>query len=118
MDSPKTTRIIAKILWKPFAWLAALTLLLGLAYTLYGLVSHPAISTRQMVAIIQQAGHGKVDFVQDHRVDGILAAQVRYPNHSLHTVFFLAHDGKSGALSSAAMSTTITANRGWWYGPE
>jgi hypothetical protein len=97
MDSPKTTnRIIAKI-WKPFAWLAALTLLLGLAYlayTLYGLVSHPAVSTRQVRTAIQQAGHGKVDFVQDNRVDGILAAQVRYPNHSLHTVFFLTHDGK------------------------
>ena len=76
--------------------LVGLLLLMGIGYLAF--IAIPSISgpvsTRQMATVIRQAGHGKVRMVQDHTVNGIPAARVRYPDHSLHTVFFLAHDGK------------------------
>lgn len=90
MDLIKKLRVSCK----PFV-VVALMLLFGLVclvYAVYGTSSQ--VSTQQMADVIWQAGHGKVDLVQDRRVDGIPAAQVRYPNHSLHTVFFLVHAGK------------------------
>ena len=93
MDSAKI-RMAGSLAWKPIAGMVALIFLPFLVFWMWGSHSHSLVSNRQMAAVIRQAGHGKVDFVQSNRVDGIPAAQVRYPNRSLHTVFFLAHDGK------------------------
>ncbi|WP_414041480.1 hypothetical protein ACJU26_05310 [Acidithiobacillus sp. M4-SHS-6] len=81
------------ILARPFLILLALVLLLGLGYAT-SILLHPTVRTRQIASVIRHAGHGKVAFVQARRADGILTAQVRYPNQSLHTVFFLTHNGK------------------------
>ncbi len=37
---------------------------------------------------INTAGHGRVKFVQAQTIDGITVAQVRYPDGSLHNVYF------------------------------
>jgi hypothetical protein len=52
---------------------------------------HHTLTTQQMRAVTQTAGHGKVTFVQAKTIHGISVALVRYPDHTLHTVFFLAH---------------------------
>ena len=38
--------------------------------------------------VVNAAGHGRVKFVQAQTMDGIPVAQVRYPNGSLHNVYF------------------------------
>ena len=93
MDSAKI-RMAGSLLWKPIAGVIALIFLLVLVFWMWESHSPSLVSNRQMTAVIRQAGHGKVEFRQSMDVDGIPAAQVRYPNHSLHTVFFFAHDGK------------------------
>ena len=93
MDSTKI-RMEGSLVWKPIVGVFGGLIL----FVLLGLIpfhnQHPAVRNRQMAAVVRQAGHGKVAFVQGMQVDGIPAAQVRYPNRSLHTVFFLAHEGK------------------------
>ncbi|MBU2773384.1 hypothetical protein HMI48_05535 [Acidithiobacillus ferrooxidans] len=93
MDSAKI-RMAGSLVWKPIAGVIALIFLLVLVFWMWQRPSSSMVGGRQMAAVIRQAGHGKVELRQNMDVDGIPAAQVRYPNHSLHTVFFLAHDGK------------------------
>lgn len=95
MDSVKI-RMAGSVLWKPIAGVIALIVLFGLASLIYlwSNPSPPPVGGRQMAAVIRQAGHGKVELRNSIYVDGIPAAQVRYPNHSLHTVFFLAYKRK------------------------
>ena len=68
-----------------------LLLLVLIALAVDSLFVHHTLTTRQMRAVIQTAGHDKVAFVRAKTVHGIGMAQVRYPDHTLHTVFFLAH---------------------------
>ena len=96
MDLAKI-RMAGSLLWEHIAGVIALIFLINLAFLIYLWVSPSSpsmVDGRQMAAVVQQAGHGKVEFRQNMQVDGIPAAQVRYPNHSLHTVFFLAYKGK------------------------
>jgi protein-disulfide isomerase len=93
MDAAKI-RMAGSLVWKPIAGVIALIFLLVLVFWMWQRPSSSMVGGRQMAAVIRQAGHGKVELRQNMDVDGIPAAQVRYPNHSLHTVFFLAHDGK------------------------
>jgi hypothetical protein len=80
-----------------------------LAFTL--IFSHHTLTTRQMRAVIQTAGHGKVAFVQAKTIHGISVALVRYPDHTLHTVFFLAHgDTMSGIVVGGKVYTAQGKN--------
>jgi hypothetical protein len=93
MDAAKI-KMAGSLLWKPIAGVIIGVILLGSLGLIYFRFQHPMVRNQQMAAVVRQAGHGKVAFVQVTQVDGIPVAQVRYPNHSLHTVFFLAHKGK------------------------
>jgi hypothetical protein len=53
------------------------------------------VRSAQLAAVIKNAGHGRVRYVQSMTTSaGIPVAEVRYPNGSLHTVFFFTKDGK------------------------
>ncbi|MCL4525572.1 MAG: hypothetical protein M1492_03560 [Gammaproteobacteria bacterium] len=93
MDSAKI-RMAGSLLWKPIVGVIAGIILLGLLSLIYFRFQRPVVRNQQMAAVVRQAGHGKVELRNSMYVDGIPAAQVRYPNRSLHTVFFLAHKGK------------------------
>ena len=103
---------IGQNLHRPRVLLVGLLFLLVLgclALIVYWSAPH-SVSTRQMAAVIRQAGHGKVRMVQNRTVNGIPAAQVRYPDHSLHTVFFLTHDGKIRGIVVGAHVYTDQGN--------
>ena len=93
MDLAKI-RMAGSLLWKPIVGVIAGIILLGSLGLIYFRFQHPVVRNQQMAAVVRQAGHGKVELRNSMYVDGIPAAQVRYPNRSLHTVFFLAHKGK------------------------
>lgn len=56
--------------------------------------SNASLSSRQIADTIHTASHGRVQYVQSQIAHGIPVAQVRYPNHSLHNVFFFVKNDK------------------------